>query len=114
MAEATKKKGFSNQRGELIEGGINQSKGVFSITESAAKVVLQSYPPLEKVGTKPVEHENVRKIFKENNMDYYHIVFPCPVNNCRSGESLSFFHILYHRYTVSPFIIAQFHSFWIL
>ena len=54
MAEATNKKGFSKKRGELIEGGINQSKGGFVVTESAAKAVLKSYPPLEKVGTKPV------------------------------------------------------------
>ena len=54
--------------GELIEGGIKQSKGGLVTTEAAAKAVLKRYPPLEKVGTKPVEHANISKIFKENNM----------------------------------------------
>ena len=95
MAEATKKKDFSNQRVKSIEGGINQSKEVLVTTEEAAKAVFKSYPPLENVGTKPLEHANVQNIFKENNVDYSHIVFPCPLNNCRSGESLSFTHLLY-------------------
>ena len=114
MAAATKKKGLSKRRGKLIEGDINQSKRGLVTTEAAAKEFLKIYPPLEKVGTKPAEHANVRKIFIENNMDHSHIVLPFPVENCRSGNSLSFFHVLYHHYTISPFTIAQFHSFFIL
>ena len=88
-----RKKGSQIKRGKVIKVDINKSKGGLFITEAAAKAVLKSYPPLEKVGTKPVKHANVCMIFKENNMDYSHIVFPCPVKNCLSGESLSFFHI---------------------
>ena len=55
MASATKKKGLSQQRGEVIEGNINQSKGGLVTTESAAKSVLKRYPPLEKEGTKLME-----------------------------------------------------------
>ena len=63
---------------------------------------------MEKLGTKPVEHANVRKIFKDNNMDDYHIVFLCPVNNFRSGESLylSIFYI-----TITPFHHSPLHHF---
>ena len=90
MPAAIKKKWFSKKRGKVIEGDIKQSKVGLIVTELAAKAVLKIFPPLEMVCTKPVEHANVRKIFKENNMDYSHIVFPFPVNNCCSGDSLSF------------------------
>ena len=63
---------------------------------------------MEKVGTKPAEHANVCNIFKDNNMDYYHIVFPCPVKNCRSGESLSFSLLFI---TITPFHHSPLHHF---
>ena len=41
MAADTKKKGLSNQGGEVIEGGINKIKEGLVIIEVAAKAVLK-------------------------------------------------------------------------
>ena len=106
MASATHKKGFESK-----ETGVEwytKSKQGLGITEAAEKAGRKIYPLLEKVGTKPAEHANVCNIFKDNNMDYYHIVFPCPVKNCRSGESLSFSLLFI---TITPFHHSPLHHF---
>ena len=108
MTAATKKIIYQRKKGKGVEGDIKQSEEGLVITEAAAKAVLQIYPLLEKVGTKIVEHKNVCKIFKENNMDYSQIVLPCMVNNCRSGESLSFY--IYYI-TSTPFHHSPLHNF---
>ena len=94
MSAATNKKGFSKQRRKLIEGKINQSKGGLVTTKAAANAFLKRHPTLEKLRTKPVEHANVRKICKKNNMDYSNIVFHCPVKNYRFSESLLFLYFI--------------------
>ena len=103
-----RKKGSQIKRGKVIKVDINKSKGGLLITEAAAKAVLKSYPPLERLGKKPVEHANARKLFKYNNMGCSHIMFPCPVKNCRSVESLFFPYVIspLHHFTIHHCIIS--------
>ena len=47
-----------------VEGYTNQIKEGLVIIKTSAESVLKSFLPLEMVGTKPVEHANVCKIFR--------------------------------------------------
>ena len=59
VSEATQGKGFWNQGEKTLEGDTKQIKVGLFITEASVKAVLKIYPPLEKLGTKPVNCANV-------------------------------------------------------